>query len=61
MNKNGKKLNTFSSKDIQEENKEITRYFQKDAINYIGDDEIVENKNIAKFLKKVGKNIKTFI
>ena len=48
------KLNNFTSKDIQEENKEITRYFQNEAYNYIKDDEEVENENIAKFLKKVG-------
>ena len=48
------KLNNFTSKDIQEENKEITRYFQNEAYNYIKDDEEIENENIAKFLKKVG-------
>ena len=48
------KLNNFTSKDIQKENKEITRYFQNEAYNYIKDDEEVENENIAKFLKKVG-------
>ena len=49
------KLNNFTSKDIQEENKEITRYFQNEAYNYIKDDEEVENENIAKFFKKIGK------
>ena len=52
--KSSNKLNNFTSKDIQEENKEITRYFQNEAYNYIKDDEEVENENIAKFLKKVG-------
>ena len=53
--KNSIKLNNFTSKDIQEENKEITRIFQNEAFNYIKDDEEVENENIAKFLKKVGE------
>jgi hypothetical protein len=53
--KNSIKLNNFTSKDIQEENKEITRFFQNEAFNYIKDDEEVENENIAKFLKKVGE------
>ena len=53
--KNSIKLNNFTSKDIQEENKEITRIFQNESFNYIKDDEEVENENIAKFLKKVGE------
>ena len=48
-----KKLDFFTSKDIQEENKEITRIFQKEALNYIDDDEEIENKTIAKFLINV--------
>ena len=54
-NQNSIKLNIFTSKDIQEENKEITRIFQNEAFNYIKDDEEVENENIAKFLKKIGE------
>ena len=48
-----KKLDFFTSKDIQEENKEITRIFQKEALNYIDDNEEIENKTIAKFLINV--------
>ena len=51
-NKN-KKLDYFTSKDIQDENKEITRIFQKEALDYIDDDEEKENETIAKFLKNV--------
>ena len=36
-------LNIFTSKDIQEENKEITRNFQNEAYNYMNKDEQVEN------------------
>ena len=48
-----KRLDIFPSKDIQEDNKEITRIFQKEALNYIDDEEEIENENIAKFLNKV--------
>ena len=48
-----KRLDNFTSKDIQEENKEITRIFQKETLNYIDDDEEIENENIAKFLIQV--------
>ena len=48
-NKN-KKLDYFTSKDIQDKNKEITRIFQKEALDYIDDDEETENETIAKFL-----------
>ena len=47
---NIERLDYFTSKDIQEENKEITRTFQKEALNYINDNEEKENKNIAKYL-----------
>ena len=47
------KLDFFTAKDIQEENKEITRIFQKESLNHIDDDEEVENKTIGYFLKKV--------
>ena len=33
-NKKYRKLDYFTSKDIQDENKEITRIFQKEALNY---------------------------
>jgi len=48
-----KKLDYFTSKDIQDQNKEITRLFQKVALNLIGDDEEIENEKIAQVLKKV--------
>ena len=48
-----KRLDNFTSKDIQDENKEITRIFQKEALDYIDDDEEIENENIAKFLINV--------
>ena len=50
-----KKLDFFTSKDIQEENKEISRIFQKEALNYINDDDKIENETIAKFLINVAK------
>ena len=46
-------LNMFTPKDIQEENKEITRNFQNEAYNYMNANEKVENENIASFLKNV--------
>ena len=46
-------LNTFTPKDIQEENKEITRNFQNEAYNYMNANEKVENENVATFLKNV--------
>ena len=51
--KQNKKLDNFTSKDIQEENKEITRIFQKESLNYINDDEETENETIGQFLKGV--------
>ena len=48
-------LNIFTSKDIQEENKEITRNFQNEAYNYMNKDEQVENENVAKFLEYVAQ------
>ena len=52
-NKQYIKLDYFTSKDIQEENKEITRKFQKEALNNINDDEETENETIGQFLKEV--------
>ena len=46
-------LNLFIPKDIQEENKEITRNFQNEAYNYMNANEKEENENVAVFLKKV--------
>ena len=51
--KQNKKLDNFTSKDIEEENKEITRIFQKESLNYINDDEETENETIGQFLKGV--------
>ncbi len=48
-------LNMFSPKDIQEENKEITRNFQNEAYNYLNTNEKIENEKIAYFLKNVGE------
>ena len=47
------KLDYFTSKDIQDQNKEITRIFQKEALEFIDDDEKEENEKIGKFLKTV--------
>jgi len=55
QNNQDKKLDFFTSKDIQEENKEISRIFQKEALNYINDDDEIENETIAKFLINVAK------
>ena len=46
-------LNIFTPKDIQEENKEITRNFQNETYNYMNINEKVENENVASFLKEV--------
>ena len=46
-------LNMFTPKDIQDENKEITRNFQNEAYNYMNANEKVENENVASFLKNV--------
>ena len=48
-------LNTFTSKDIQEENKEITRNFQNETYNYMNMNENIENENVALFLKEVAR------
>ena len=47
------RLNYLTFKDIQEENKEITRLFQKKALDYIDDNEKKENESIAIFLIKI--------
>ena len=51
-----KRLDYFTSKDIQDENKEITRTFQKEALNYIDDDEEKENEKIAYYLKLISND-----
>ena len=48
-------LNIFTSKDIQEENKEITRTFQNETYNYMNINEKTENENAAKFLRYVAQ------
>jgi len=52
-NNQSSKLDYYTSKDIQDENKEITRIFQKESLNHINDDEEIENENIGQFLKEV--------
>ena len=48
-------LNIFTPKDIQEENKEITRNFQNETYNYMNDNEKIENENVATFLHQVAR------
>ena len=48
-------LNIFTAKDIQEENKEITRNFQNETYNYMNINEKIENENVAKFLRYVAQ------
>ena len=49
-------LNFFTSKNIQEENKEITSYFQNETYNHMNENnEEEENQNVANFLKNVAK------
>ena len=48
-------LNCFTSKDIQEENKDITRTFQNETYNYMNITEKVENDIAAFFLKDVAR------
>ena len=52
---NKQNLNIFTSKEIQDENKEITRNFQKEAFNYMNYEEETENENVAFFLIDVAK------
>ena len=59
LNQNEQKierLDFFTSKDIQEENKEITRTFQKEALNHTDDKEEKENENIAYYLKLIAND-----
>ena len=48
-------LNHFTSKEIQEENKEITRNFQNEAYNHMSVNEKKENENVAVFLFRVAQ------
>jgi len=48
-----KNLDYFTTTDIQDDNKEITRLFQQESFNHIDDDEVIENETIAKFLLEV--------
>ena len=52
---NKPKLDFFTSKEIQEENKEITRIFQKEAYSFMNYEEEIENENVAFFLKNVAE------
>ena len=47
--------NIITSKNIQEENKDITRNFQNEAYNYMNVNEEVENENVGYFLKDVAR------
>ena len=49
------KINNFTSKEIQEENKEITRNIQNEAYNEMNIDEKEENENVASFLLRIAK------
>ena len=49
-------LCNFTSKDIQNENKEITRNFQNKVFDYMNDpNEKIENETISLFLKEVAR------
>ena len=48
-------LNRFTSRDIQDENKVITRTFQDEANNITTNEEQVENEKVAIFCKKVAE------
>ena len=49
-------LNNFTSKDIQDENKEITRNFQNETFKYMNNpNEKVENETVSLFLKEIAK------
>ena len=52
---NNSELNHFTSKDIQDENKEITRKFQNEANNYMTIDEQIENEKVAIFCKNAAQ------
>ena len=54
-NEGNSELNVFIPIDIEKENKEITRKFQ-DSLKLIDDDdESIENRNVAKWLREVAK------
>ena len=52
---NNSELNRFTSKDIQEENKIITRNFQNEAFKYLNFKEDTENESVAMFFKDVAE------
>ena len=56
IEQNFKSLDYFTSKDIQDENKYITRIFQKEALEYIDDEEEKENENIAYYLELIAND-----
>ena len=45
--------NVFTSKDIQNDYSEIIDYYKRYSVNYINDDDELENKTIGEFLEKV--------
>ena len=52
---NKNELDNYTSRDIESENKEITRNFQNQAYNYMNSNEKIENENVALFLRKVAQ------
>ena len=50
---NNSELNMFTSKDIQEENKKITRNFQNETYKFLNFKEEIENESVAMFFKDV--------
>ena len=56
-----KRLDIFTSIDIQEENKEITSIFHKETFKYIDDNKVIKNENIAKFLINVANVSKKYL
>lgn len=52
---NKNELDNYTSRDIEIENKEITRNFQNQAYNYMNSNEKIGNENVALFLRKVAQ------
>ena len=52
---NNSELNMFTPKDIQEENKKITRNFQNETYKFLNFKEEIENESVAMFFKDVAE------
>ena len=52
---NNSELNMFTPKDIQEENKKITRNFQNETYKHLNFKEETENESVAMFFKDVAE------